>query len=430
MKVSWIKTPFLLVAVGFLPVPTQVCATEISWPDQTIGTLKKNKMDLAERPDAANGETSDLSAMIAAAGAGSDPSENPSSSQKEMPIEHPSEEHSGLTRLVDTPKLRITGFSDLGFTSTLTDSQRQSTFFLGDVDLFITSEITDQLSFLSEAVFYAVPGSDFQAVQLERVILKYSFSDIFNVEIGRMHTPLGYWNEAFHHGVWLQTTVARPEIYLFEYEPGGGFLPVHSVGIDLSGTENLMAFALGYHLAVLNGRGEDPYDVQQYTDAINAKAIDVSLSLKPHFTEGLQAGATTYLDMIPPDPPARTKKTAERIVGGYLVYVRDRAEFLGEVFDIHHADRSSGRDFASQGFYLQASYKITQFTPYYRFDRVSFGVGDPFFASLPAVDNSRHTMGMKWDVLSWSALKLEYALATLKASPNQHTITADVSFVF
>ncbi|MFQ5479086.1 MAG: hypothetical protein ACE5E4_10765 [Candidatus Binatia bacterium] len=34
--------------------------------------------------------------------------------------------------------------------------------------------------------------------------------------IGRFHNPLGYWNTTYHHGTFLQPTIARPDIIQFE----------------------------------------------------------------------------------------------------------------------------------------------------------------------------------------------------------------------
>ena len=48
------------------------------------------------------------------------------------------------------------------------------------------------------------------------------------LEVGRFHTDIGYWNTAFHHGLWLQIPVERPHVLRFEDD--GGLVPVHWVG--------------------------------------------------------------------------------------------------------------------------------------------------------------------------------------------------------
>ena len=54
---------------------------------------------------------------------------------------------------------------------------------------------------------------------------------IFKLSFGRYHTPINYWNTAFHHGQWLQTTISRPEMTQF----GGSFIPVHFIGALVEG---------------------------------------------------------------------------------------------------------------------------------------------------------------------------------------------------
>ena len=55
----------------------------------------------------------------------------------------------------------------------------------------------------------------------------------FNVAVGRYHTAIGYYNNAYHHGKWLQTAAERPHIY--DFEDSGGLLPIHNVGVSVSG---------------------------------------------------------------------------------------------------------------------------------------------------------------------------------------------------
>lgn len=352
-------------------------------------------------------------------------------------MEHISEEDGGAPGAVDIPKLKIRGFSDLLFKLKITKGEDTSTFALGEVDLFITSEISDRVNFLTEAVFYPEietdePGYELENhpdFELQRVTLKYSLSDLFNIAIGRMHTPLGYWNHAYHHGTWLQMTIFRPEIYRFEYV--GGVLPVHSVGIQFYGTEEFGAFDLEYHLGVLNGRGKTIDEVQNFKDENASKAVSALLSLKPHFPEGLQLGTAIYFDRIPPDPPnlARTASIAERMVGGHLVYLSHQWVLLGELFKIDHSDRTSGNDFDTLGYYLQVGYRIDKVTPYYRYDFINFGDGDPYF--IPSqTDISKHTLGLRWDILTWNALKFEYSFTDQKDRDQEHSVTANTSFTF
>lgn len=339
-------------------------------------------------------------------------------------------EESEFAGLINIPRLKMKGFSDIGFSAKTTSGADSNTFSLGTVDLFITSEVADRVSFLAETDFEFNTDTNEGNFELERANLKYSLSDLFNIKIGRMHTPLGYWNQSYHHGTWLQTTVFRPEIYKFE-DDEGGFLPVHSVGMELLGTKEFAAFGLEYNLDVLNGRGRTRTGVQNVEDKNDSKAVNLLLSLRPHSVEGLKLGANIYADRIPANPgvSTRTRQIDELILGGYATYIRDKVELLGELFSIRHDDKTSGKDFDTLGFYLQGGYKIDEFTPYYRFDFIDFANGDPYFTPLD-IDIRKHTLGLRWDIFDWNALKFEYSFTDKEHSDNEHSFTVNSSFTF
>jgi len=342
------------------------------------------------------------------------------------------QKHEQMPDLVSVLELNIRGFSDFGFSVPIMDEEYSSTFTLGELDFFMTSEIGERVSFLAETVFYFSyfsPNTNRQFFTLQRASLKYSLSDILNITIGKNHTALGYWNHTFHHGSWFQTTILRPEVYRFEYE--GGVLPVHSVGIELSGAKAFDALDVEYHLGVFNGRGRTSLESQFVNDLNDSKAINALLSLKPHFAKGLKLGANIYRDTIPPDPLVltRTDEIDEQILGGHVAYIYKGTELIGEVFQIHHDDKTSGKEFDTVGYYLQASHKIKKFTPYYRFDSLDFEDGDPFF-TLRNFDISIHTLGLKWDVFTWNALKLEYSASDEQDEDNEHSMRVNSSFAF
>lgn len=330
---------------------------------------------------------------------------------------------------LDIPKLKLKGFADLGLNAKLTDNGNNSTFSRGELDFFITSELADNVSFLAESVFEANTDTNAQDLDLERAELKYSISDLFNIKAGRMHTPLGYWNQEFHHGTWLQTSIFRPEAYLFEHD--GGMLPVHSVGIELFGTKPFSLFDLEYNFDIINGRGRTRTTIQNAKDNNDSKAINALISIKPHFIEGLKLGADIYYDKIPSNPSDanRTKQINELILGGYFAYLHNRLELLGELFNIQHEDKTSEKDFDTLGFYLQGSYKINKFRPYYRFDFIDFGDGDPFFTAIDK-DIKKHTLGLRWDILTWNALKFEYSHSDKKDSDNEDLFSINSSLTF
>ena len=91
----------------------------------------------------------------------------------------------------------IRGFADV--MTTYQDKKAQ--FSLEEQDLFITSDITDRVSFLGESVFkYSATSPTLYDVSIERIVLKYNYKSNHNVLIGKLHTPLNYWNDTYHHG--------------------------------------------------------------------------------------------------------------------------------------------------------------------------------------------------------------------------------------
>ena len=89
-----------------------------------------------------------------------------------------------------------------GFVDALTSLNKgKVSFGFGEQDLFITSELSDRLSFLGESVFKYTPSSPTEfSVSIERIVIKYNFQGNHNIIIGKIHTPLNYWNDTYHHG--------------------------------------------------------------------------------------------------------------------------------------------------------------------------------------------------------------------------------------
>src|SRR5579872_4440482 len=128
------------------------------------------------------------------------------------------------------PSLKIAGFSDFDFSaSTLhgpsggfgaqTLLGTHSGFEDGQFVLHLTSALSPKVTVFSElsltarsdAGTGATPAPGFNP-EVERIILRYDVNDYFKLSFGRYHTPINYWNTAFHHGQWLQTTISRPEM--------------------------------------------------------------------------------------------------------------------------------------------------------------------------------------------------------------------------
>ena len=113
------------------------------------------------------------------------------------------------------------GFGDVQYYQFLNsdDADENGAFFLGQLDLYVAESIGPRLDVLTEVAIESPDGAEF-VIDLERIQIGYLFSDALKVSAGRFHTPLGYWNTAYHHGAFLHTTIERPLFVRFEDDGG------------------------------------------------------------------------------------------------------------------------------------------------------------------------------------------------------------------
>ena len=165
-----------------------------------------------------------------------------------------------------------------------------SSFALGQFNLFITNRLSNKLSILGEVIMEADTHNAIE-VDLERLFFQYAANDYFNLSVGRYHTGIGFYNTAFHHSTWLQSTVDRP--FLFQFEDTGGILPIHNVGLSATGRIPSGEVGLHYIAEIGNGRtSRSPLDeaVQNKVDENNGKAVNLALYARPGGLPGALGG--------------------------------------------------------------------------------------------------------------------------------------------
>ena len=140
------------------------------------------------------------------------------------------------------------------------DITRGDNFFsLGEFDLFMTSKLSNRISFLNETVFEFDRGEDPEErsepieIDIERLLIHYDINNLLKIEVGKFFLPIGYWIPTYNHGVWFYTTMDRPDIVNFQDK--GGPLPTHDTGVKVSGSALLEGIDLNYACAITNGRG-------------------------------------------------------------------------------------------------------------------------------------------------------------------------------
>lgn len=314
----------------------------------------------------------------------------------------------GLSARFGEVELSLRTFGDYGFAwqNARLDDQSTAAFQFGSLDLFLTGRIGDRFRVLSESLIEG--DQDEVRIDEERLYGAWDFNDALYAKLGLEHLPTCRWNRIFHHGKWLQLTIERP--FLARFEDDGGFLPMHYSGLELGGTQRCGAGALEYMAIVSNGRGPVPTDRQRGSDANSGKALDAALSFAPAAVDGLTFGGNARHESFPANPtdPARTKSEGEWAEGLFVQLERGPLTALAEATFVQHDDRTSDRTFRHRSQYVQAGWRMGDWTPYARADFRSMQDGDPYFAP-DGLDHGawEATAGVRLDFAASAALKVE-----------------------
>jgi hypothetical protein len=381
------------------------------------------KNPIADNAANGNARAAALQNAVAQTSKSNDPEQNPS-------------DNAMMDRMdVSKTLLQIRGFGDISLHG---DTKKGDTtsFSLGQLDLFVTSDVSDKFKFLSEIVFEAGPddiynnihgsGNSF-GVDIERYLLQYSHNDFFNVSVGRGHTAIGYYNTAYHHSSWLQTTTGRP--ILFDFEDHGGILPIHMVGVSVSGQVPSGPLGLHYVAEMGNGRASrkalDSEPVQNEIDDQNHKAYNLALFARPEAVRGLQAGFSYYNDLL---APQGQPKIAESILAAHAILVRPKYEWLNEAVLDRHALQGTSLVFNTPGFYSQVSKQFGSYRPYFRYQYLNVANREPVFPDVAL----RHgpSAGLRYDASESVALKFQYDYTFLRDQPGVNELALQLGFTF
>jgi hypothetical protein len=320
--------------------------------------------------------------------------------------------------------LRIRGFGDVNFRG-IEQKGSTASFALGQLDLFVTSDVSERFKLLSEIVFEADQHNSF-GVDIERLLLQYSPNDLFKLSAGRYHTAIGYYNTAYHHSTWLQTAMGRP--FLFQFEDGGGILPIHNVGLSASGLIPSGKLQLHYVAEVGNGRASispAAEAVQNVVDENNGKSVNFALFATPEAVRGLQVGFSAYHDHL---SPANAPRIGELIFDAYAVLVRPNFEWLNEGLLIRHALDGTSRVFNTPGFYTQISKRFGSYRPYLRYQYVNESDLEPAFPNVGRQQGP--SVGLRFDASESVALKLQFDHTDQRHLPSYNSLGLQLAFTF
>jgi hypothetical protein len=408
---------------------------------ETVKALLQRMQDLEDQVRALKSQVQTLTATAQATPAQPNTQEpaatNAAASAPASVPAHPTEEFNSASQPhpmeLNTPRLQLRGFGDVSWNAKDLPGSTNS-FTLGQLNLFITSRLTDRASFLTETVIEADSGTNQFGIEPERLMLIYSVNDHLSLSIGRYHTSIGFYNTAYHHSALKQTTMKRP--FLFQFEDSGGILPIHNVGVSATG---IVSSKLGLHYVaeIGNGRsartvlGNNP--VQNVTDENNGKAFNFALYVRPPGIPGLQFGASGYHDHLSPvvlvgGVPVNAPNVQENIISGHVVYQTNRFEFLNEAVMLQHTPDTGATTDHIPAFYSQISQRFGRYRPYFRYEYMNVPLSDPLYADVGLLHGPRG--GLRYSLSESAAFKIEFGREIRRNLPSVNLVGTQLSFAF
>lgn len=320
------------------------------------------------------------------------------------------------------PRLQIQGFADVNLNVSSQPGSHTS-FALGQLDLFITSRISEKFDVLSELIVEANRRNEF-TFEIHRLLLQYTPNDYLRLGVGRYHTAIGYYNTAYHHGSWFQTATNRP--FIFAFEGKGGILPLHNVGLQATGRVPGAPWGLRYVAEVGNGRASrSPLDapVQTALDENNRKAFNLGLSARPSSVRGLQTGFSVYRDRLAPSGAPTVSQT---IGTGYVVYQNARYESLNEFVMMRL--NSNGRVYNTPAFYTQLSRQFGSYRPFFRYQYVNVPSDNPLYSDVGRRNGP--ALGVRYDLTDFAAFKAQYERTSRRRQTPLDELFLQFAFTF
>jgi hypothetical protein len=287
-------------------------------------------------------------------------------------------------------------------------------FVVGPIGFQVAAHLAEGLVGRTEIAMELEEGETI--VDVERAYLEYRTPHwVFSA--GRTHAELGYWNNAFHHGRWLQLTIDRPRVLRFEDD--GGMLPIHQVGVTAAYGPKRGNAGIELAVGVGNGHGRVLEAIQNGGDNNQAKSALARLGLVGIGHPGLRVGVNFGFDVIAPElaavrPLAPDAEILELITGAYVALRSDRLIVYSEGYNVVH--RAMGTTWQVTDGFILAGFRIGKFIPFGQIEmRKGDGATDPYYRPDPTInsesvaplDFTEGIGGVHYDLNAWSALKVE-----------------------
>lgn len=270
-------------------------------------------------------------------------------------------------------------------------------FTPGGPNLFVSADVLSRLSFLGDASFnYNSDNASLFSLNLQRAVIKYNYYGNHSLLVGKLATPLNYWNDNYHFGRVFYPTISRPGFLRDD------IIPNSTTGVSLQAAD-LGRLKFGYDLLIGNGIGSSDAN-----DNDKVKSLTAALHIKP--ADKKQMRASVYHDILSSGTHPHTDIDTTDIDIKQTLYsfsvsdFENKLEILAESsFGIDHTDSLGDAYF--RAFYAYAGYRIKKIVPYVRFDQLIYEDNSLYFSK----NNLKRTVvGLRFEINYLAVLKLEY----------------------
>ncbi len=301
--------------------------------------------------------------------------------------------------------------------------------FIPAADLFFTADYRD-FRVLAE-LFGEIDGT--HGTHLERFQVGWLPNSDLAVWLGRFHNPLGFWNTAYHHGGYLQTSVSRPAIIAFEHDRG--ILPIHISGLLVEKTINTAHSS--WHYAIGLGAGPhlkehlEAVDLPKLTDDPTKLVASFRLSWQPAKASDNQLGVFISSATIP-SKRLEIEKLKQQVGGIYTDWHFRAMRITGALFSVTSNIKQSNEH--TKGSFINSYVQLespwdSNWIPYGRLEKSMSDEADPYLNHMHNFIRDRELIGIRFDMTRHQSLKLEISEVHLAAS-NYSQATLQWSAVF
>lgn len=289
------------------------------------------------------------------------------------------------------------------------------------------------------SVFYSYEEDEYLALiefflnneesEFERLQLGWYINDNTRLWFGRFHNPLGYWNTAFHHGAYLQTSSIRPAIA--EFEDDGGVIPIHVSGLLFENEKNFsdgrlnINFALGTSPTMETGTLE-AMEIFSPGGETYHENITLRLSYYPDVIDETHIGVFAGYSRIEADGVI-SREIVQTQAGFFGLWKNNQWQVLSSIFFIDNNLKSAtaaadlNGDFINA--YVQLDYAVDEkWVAYTRIEESFNHEADPYLALIPAFIDERKLAGLRYDLSVKQALTVEIRQDNASSGTINHVI--------